>query len=134
MKIAIDVGGVLFQMQDLDASDRIDQLMPGAQDSIASLAKDHELWILSFCGSTTERRVRASLHTYGFAAWIPEERWIFVRSPKHKGPSMLTHGLTHLIDDLNENVERVRAAGLQATLFTGDWTTVSNSLRPTHID
>jgi hypothetical protein len=37
---------------------------------------------------------------------------------------MLDYGLHHLIDDLSENVERVKSIGLQATLFTGDWSTV----------
>jgi hypothetical protein len=124
MKLAIDVGGVLFQMQDLDASPCIDRLMPGSLEAIATLSETHELWILSFCGRATEVRVRAALHTYGFTKWIPEEQWLFVRSPKRKGPAMLDYGLHHLIDDLSENVERVKSIGLQATLFTGDWSTV----------
>jgi hypothetical protein len=129
MRLAIDVGGVLFQMQDLDAARQIDKLMPGAQEAMASLSTEHELWILSFCGSTTELRVRASLHTYGFTTWIPEKRWIFVRSPKHKGPAMVTHGLNHLVDDLPTNVDRVKAIGLHATLFAGDWSVVFDDLR-----
>jgi hypothetical protein len=125
MKIAIDIGGVIFQGTNPDGdADAVDELVPGVLEAIEALAAKHELWILSFCGLTTEARTRTALALYGIDHWIPRERWLYVRKPTLKGSAMLEHDIDLLIDDRKDNVQRVRDAGLQAILFTS-WDTLT---------
>jgi hypothetical protein len=69
-------------------------------------------------------RTRAALALHGIDRWIPRERWLYVRKPTLKGAAMLEHDIDLLIDDREDNVQRVRDAGLQATPFIS-WDTLT---------
>ncbi len=127
MRIAIDIGGVIFQSKRLAGED-IPELVAYTQEALTELVNaGHELWILSFCNPRATDSVRMALRYYELHDWIPEARWLFVSAPTLKGPTMKAHGLTHLIDDNAENVARICAEGLSASLFdraNGGWLSV----------
>jgi hypothetical protein len=111
-KLGLDVGGVILLRDPKDAKhkktgkkqkeksqEKAVKLLPNVMEGIAFLEKKYKLYLVSYCKATMERRSRAKLHLAGISAFIPEERWHFVRLRSDKRKVVKELKLTGLIDD-----------------------------------
>lgn len=74
-------------------------LIEGALGGLEHLSKRYTLFIVSFCKEKMEAASRKKLRLAGVLAWIPEERWVFVRDRKDKVKVLKKYGMAGLIDD-----------------------------------
>lgn len=133
-RIALDVGGVLVDTRsrasDAGADHAADaEFMEGAFDAVRRLAERYDLYIISFCGATTERHTRARLREAGFDEFIPAHQWHFTRDRRDKPDVMERYHITTLVDDRRDIVQHVRERKLRGLLFTS-WDAALRTLLP----
>jgi hypothetical protein len=100
MIIGIDFGGVLSIEDALlpASSHRNTQIdMPGAHEAIAELAKEHTLYLISFCGKRRAMETKASIHASGLAKYFAG--LYFVKHPDYKSQITRFLGCDVMIDD-----------------------------------
>lgn len=132
IKLAIDVGGVLIEKKtkygpdtNFDVNDT--KWLPGSLEAIKTLCQIYDVYILSFCGKRTELETRQALRKE-VASYVPENKWIFTREREYKVDRMKSHGLSILVDDTEEIINWVNAAGFEGVHFGSgkypDWSHV----------
>jgi len=107
MRLGVDIGGVIIQPSDDDEDTSFfgehylrTPPMPGVFDALATL-RGEEVWLVSKCGESTERRTRDWLAHHDFTArtGIGFDRVLFCRERPDKAPIAARLGLTHFVDD-----------------------------------
>ena len=110
MIIGIDFGGVL-SVDDalLPASPHINTQidMLGAHEAIAQLAKDHKLFLISFCGKRRAMETKASIESSGLAKHFVH--LYFVKHPDYKSQITRFLGCDVMIDDRVDVLDNIRA-------------------------
>ena len=122
LRVASDIGGVIlesFRNADESSDDfsSTSSLVPGALEGLAALSTEYEIWLISYCGLTTETKTRAVLLSNGVAAIVPEERWCFVRDRKEKVTVMRANEVSLLVDDRGDIVSLCHANYQRAIIF-----------------
>src|SRR5690349_12967370 len=125
MNIALDVGGVI--LKPTNRSKDKSELVENVVEHISSLSESNNLWILSSCSLKSEDEIRTALLTYNINKYIPEEKWIFVRSRDKKVKKLINDNIDVLIDDNSDTIKSVKKAKKVGILFT-DWETVSTKI------
>ena len=101
MIIGIDFGGVLSindtteQSSTQHRNTTVD--MPGAKEAIAHLAKDHKLFLISFCGKRRAMETKASIAEAGLDKYFTG--LYFVKHPDYKAQLTRYLGCNVMIDD-----------------------------------
>lgn len=109
MIIGIDFGGVL-SIDDallLASPHRNTQIdMPGAHEAITQLAKDHKLYLISFCGKRRAMETKASIQSSGLAKHFAG--LYFVKHPDYKSQLTRYLGCDAMIDDRVDVLNNIR--------------------------
>ncbi len=122
MKIGIDIGRVIIggDGEDTFFTDNFLETpeVEGSWDSILALKKDHELHIISKCGSVVEEKSIKWLEAYGFYYSFVPHRIHFVRKRHLKAPMAQALELDIFIDDRNDIIDSMQGIVKHPILFT----------------
>lgn len=109
MIIGIDFGGVLSIDDILSRTPHRNTTidMPGAKEAIAQLAKDHKLFLISFCGKRRAMETKASIIEAGLDKYFTG--LYFVKHPDYKAQITRYLGCNVMIDDTVHVLDNIRA-------------------------
>lgn len=89
-KVAVDIGGPTLQEF---------EFVKGAIESLKILARQFDVYFLSYCGEKVEQKCRLPFEEEKIFEFIPRKKWIFVRDRLHKADEMVARKIKLLIDD-----------------------------------
>jgi hypothetical protein len=129
MIIGIDFGGVLSVDDTLVSSPHRNTTVdiPGAKEALARLAKDHKLFLISFCGKRRAMETKASIIAAGLDKYFAG--LYFVKHPDYKSQLTRYLGCHVMIDDTIEVLDNIIANNyrINTILFRPQVLTIEHS-------
>lgn len=118
MKVGVDFGGVL-SVHDAEGAEHINTAInvSGGVEALDYLSKEHELFLVSFCGKSRAIETTASIKENDCSKYFEKE--YYVKKKTYKKDICLMLGCNFMIDDRSEILDDVKdgCPGIVTILF-----------------